>query len=120
MAFFPPYAEPGYRGKLISLGGVVDERGYGRQYYSGASTVLTTLTNLLPPNPKRISAFIQNFGPDHIYLCLGESVLYFFADLGYRDSFQIDANFPWTGVVNAFIQAGGTNSNAVYAEITVI
>ena len=93
--------ESGHDGELISLGGVRQRDGRGRQILSDYITsVGGNIVQCLEANPKRISALFQNRGTDVILFALGEqsgggtAIL-----LDPHGTLQIDKDFPWAGAV---------------------
>ena len=98
--------EPGMLGRVYSLGGVEGQYGRGRQIDSNWEVFPgTTGRQILGSNSKRISALIQNdlTSTGNVTLGLGDITTgtEYTCQLRPGDSFQIDFNFPWTGVVGA-------------------
>lgn len=97
--------EPGYVGQLVSLGGFkASNKDRGRQVDSRQDTLNNSEVNILPSNGRRISALIYVYTATvPVGISFGElttsSDYSFFLSAG--DSFQIDYQFPWTGVVIA-------------------
>lgn len=112
------YSEPGHTGQLVSLGGVVDNTGNGRQLRGDSATLGTTVTQILGANPGRIAALISNDGADNVYV-FGKalSAVNAWAVLRPGGSFQIDQSFPWTGEVN--LAAVAANANCYWVEVSI-
>lgn len=97
--------EAGYVGQLVSLGGFkASGKDRGRQVESRQDTLNNSEVNVLPSNGRRISALIYvQSATAPVGISFGE--LTTSADysmfLAAGDCFQIDYNFPWTGVVIA-------------------
>jgi hypothetical protein len=110
--------ESGYNGKIISLGGVEGIESRGRQLNSG---VLITdpafILQVLPDNPRRISALLQNSDAAiPLYIIFGDQSGNIAFYLAAGQPFQIDQNFPWTGAVYAGCAAGSTLN---FTEVSV-
>jgi len=113
-----PIREPGFQGRLYSLGGVVGEPGQGRQGIRHLITLTGGVGQIgMPANPRRISATIQIFNGT-------ADLQVFFSDdtegpafiLAPRDMLQVDWNLPWTGAVYLF--SSGTMS-VLCNEVTI-
>jgi len=96
--------EAGYMGTLVSLGGVKGMPNRGRKLYSQYEAFVGADGRIvLGSNPGRISAIIQNVytSAGHVVVALGDIVsgTEYTAYLQPGQSFQIDYNFPWTGIV---------------------
>lgn len=97
--------EPGYDGQLVSLGGFKSSsKDRGRQVESRQDTLNNSEVNVLPANSRRIAAMIYiSTATAPVGISLGE--LTTSADytvfLNAGDTFQIDYQLPWTGVVIA-------------------
>lgn len=102
--------ESGYEGLLVSLGGVKSQLGRGRITRSFEGNITSTLKQMiLPNNPKRISAIIENIpNTTGIYLYISFTGTGLTVSLAPGGSFQIDQNFPWTGPVWAQPASVGT------------
>lgn len=102
--------ESGYEGVLVSLGGVVSLTGRGRITRSFESNITSTIKQMvLPSNPKRISAVIENIdNGTGISLYISFTGTGLTVALAPNGSFQIDSNFPWTGPVWAQPASVGT------------
>lgn len=101
--------ESGYSGVLVSLGGIMQTGGTGRESNNTAWSLITTTSTILETNPKRIAALFVNQGPGKVWLSLkatsaaNEGVF-----LAPNGSFQIDQNLPWTGCISAITDTNGT------------
>lgn len=99
------YAETGFEGQVTSQGGVKGATYKGRQVTSDSFTMsgATGIVLILPANPRRISALIQNVGDPAAPGSLVEISLGGVNTIPFRltenGTFQIDVNFPWTGEV---------------------
>jgi len=117
-----PGHDPGYNGRLMSLGGVIGREGLGLVVENKIYTETGIATQLIPSNPARYWLIMRNigtlrtniaFGPDgggyatanHIYLEPG-------------DVFQIDRMIPWTGSISCFA-AGDVLLSVAEASVTV-
>jgi len=108
--------ESGYNGKLSSLSGCVSISGRGRTVTCGSLTLTDAVRMLLPSNPKRIAAFIQNVGSGNfMYVSFGEGNT---ATLWPHESFTINEFFPWTGKVECSCNVGSTTM-VYYTEICI-
>lgn len=109
--------ESGCLGREQSLGGLWSKDGAGRLCESQNLTVTTAaVLRVLSENQRRICALIENRGTGVLTLDFGASGIY---SIAIRDggSFQIDDNFPWTGIVNAIAE---TASCTVWAtEVSI-
>lgn len=115
--FMTTFYEPGSALPITSLAGVVSLPGQGRVVTNGTQAV-SAPANLLPSNPKRISAVIQNIDTtDKILVYLGpaggQAPIYLLPG----GTLQIDKDFPWTGEVNVWSSAGAPVVN--YIEISL-
>lgn len=97
--------ESGYRqgAGLISLSGVHDYSGNGREVQDLTVTVATSSTPVLHTNPKRIWALFINIGVKDVYLQFGQDAaidtgIYLITAGGWC---LINEQMPWTGEVNA-------------------
>ena len=93
--------EPGYNGRLISLGGVVGKRGVGRQSIRNNINLAASVGQIgLPANSRRIAATIQSYTVgDDLQIFLGNSTDGACYIISSRDVFQINYLLPWTGAV---------------------
>lgn len=92
--------EPGFNGRLISLGGIAGKEGAGRQAQRFTVTVSAGVGIIgLPSNGKRISATVQIFtGSTDLQIYMGDSTYgpaYLIGPT--KQMFQIDKDLPWTG-----------------------
>lgn len=106
--------EAGYEGELTTLAGVVTTSQRGRSIRSSSWT-LDGPVMVLPENPQRTFAVIQNIGDTNeaganVYIYLG-SLNALPTQISPMGTFQIDKELSWTGAVFA---------DAVTAEPTVI
>ena len=90
------FSESGNLLPILSLGGVVSQPGKGRKFDTIQYNVSTpAYPQVLNDNPERISALIQNLGPDNVAInAPGTQASITLTLLGVL---QIDRNFPWTG-----------------------
>ena len=99
------YSEVGYEGQVSSMGGVKGATYKGRQVTSDSFTMsgATGVVLILPANPRRISALIQNVWDPAFHGSMVEISLGWVNTIPFRltenGTFQIDGNFPWTGEV---------------------
>ncbi len=102
--------EQGYKGVLVSMGGVISKPGLGRKIEGTqfVTTVALTTYLILPANSQRISAIIQNLTSDTVALLLDDSAGANPIVLQPYGVFQIDNNFPWTGNVHAYSTVAGS------------
>lgn len=110
----PIYNEPGFNGQVVSLAAVSGASGKGRQVVSNSFTLGGTnpvFPCILPANPRRISAIIQNIGDPanpgsnvSIYLGGANSIPITLVENG---TLQLDVNYPWTGDVYAALVTNG-------------
>lgn len=107
--------ESGAFSKLVSLGGVVQTNGRGREMYHAQVTIPAAGVCVLNNNPKRISAIIQNIGTVVHSICFDPNTISLYVYPG--QSFQIDSDFPWTGEV--FIYATGVVSTVQICEVSI-
>lgn len=92
--------ESGHVGELVSLGGIRGVPHRGRQMRTGLHTIAGGATeDIAQDNGHRVSALILNAGPDTIGLKFGNTYNAIILQSG--DFFQIDADFPWTGKIQA-------------------
>lgn len=115
-------SEPGYNGQLVSLGGVHGLAGYGRIVQPYQAFILSGLVLVLPANPKRISAMLQNWDDaanpgSRVLLFLGGQYGQLIQLLAYG-SLQIDNNFPWTGEIYANAVANTPSLNVIEVTVT--
>ena len=105
---------------IRSLGGVVSNAVQGRQSLSYGGWADTAILPVLSSNPRRISALIQ-FWSDPLNtstlltVLLGDQAV---CQLVQGGSFQIDANYPWTGDVR--VQADVGTCYVVANEVTIL
>jgi len=103
----PIVRESGHFGKLVSLGGIVDETGRGRICDIRPQACGMTSVQILQDNPRRISALITNGDLYYAWVCLGDTAA---PDSGtlllQGGSYQIDENNPWTGAVTIYVNTG--------------
>lgn len=105
--------EPGYAGQLISLGGFKSSsKDRGRQVESRIDSLNNSEVVVLPANSRRIAAiiYIQATTTQPVGIAFGELTTSsdYTVLLNSGDVFQIDYNFPWTGVVIAACAAAAT------------
>lgn len=109
--------EQGHSGDLVSLGGLVDNSSRGR-VNTGDSQTITTAVQIMPANSRRISALINNNGPDDLYIFgLAISGATAWAVIRSGGSFQIDRDYPWTGEVT--VQAVSGSCGVFWSEISL-
>jgi hypothetical protein len=96
-----PIREPGFQGRLYSLGGIVGEPGQGRQGIRNSYTLGAGVGQIgLTANPRRIAATIQNTDTgDDLYAFFGNDSTGPAYLIASGDMLQIDWNLPWTGTV---------------------
>lgn len=114
------YQETGNRLPIISLGGIQSNRGWGRNIEISATPVLglyAGIQQIMPDNPRRISAIILNNTPGVVFLSAPGNDWYLLLQPG--GSLQIDNNFPYTGPILAFGDALAANNILNIAEISV-
>jgi hypothetical protein len=111
--------------QLVSLGGVKQVYpGKGRQVINPSLTGSTTTQVILPANPKRIAAIVQNLddvaAPGslvYVYLGIFKTVPFGFV-LNTLGSIQIDSNFPWIGDITIYAPTGSPLVNATEISVT--
>jgi hypothetical protein len=115
--------ETGSNIALVSLGGVIGQKGFGRTVDTNIFTVTAgVMYYVLTPNPKRISAIIMNNGDAAnpgaalaVYVGENNAGPFVLCEFG---TFQIDSSFPWTGSVYvAYI--GAFSPVVAIAEVSV-
>jgi hypothetical protein len=108
--------ETGHVGQLLSLAGVAGVPGRGRE--SVPLAVATAgIGQILPANPRRISAIVQNKSDTVGFrLYLGDTTVSGF-EIKPGGTFQIDGDFPWTGLV--LIEAVGGTASAYSVDVSV-
>lgn len=113
-----PIREPGYTGRLVSLGGVMGRPFQGRQGIRYTIALTGGVGQIgIPVNPHRISATVQIFvGTDDLQVYLGNSTDGPAFILAPRDLLQIDHNLPWTGAI--YLYSSGTMS-VLCNEVTI-
>jgi len=105
--------ESGHNGLMISMGGILGRPGLGRRIDSTAFSLTTTAVMIIGDNPRRISAIIENQGPDSLALDFGGGINSISIHSG--GNLQIDENFPYTGSI-----AAGADTSTCVVLVTEI
>ena len=109
--------EPGFRGRMVSLGGVAGREGLGLHTRRPDAPITVTDQYILNTNQARMWALIQNTGlVNDLRICLdeGTGIAPAFV-LKPGETLQIDKNLPWTGAV----YAQSTTTTVEYIEASV-
>jgi len=106
----------GYTGVLTSLAGVKSSPGRGL-VTSGVAPSVTTEEILLPPNPRRVWAFIQNTSTtETVAVQLGVQGS-FYVQLLPKGSLLINENFRWTGILTGVSLGAAATVRAFEASV---
>lgn len=93
--------DSGYLGQIRSLGGRYGKYGQGLEFNTGGGTAaaLLSTTLVLPSNPMRVYAWVQNVGAVELVIGFNDqsTTLY----LSPWDTLLINHDFPWTGAITA-------------------
>jgi len=102
--------EPGYQGRIISLGGIKGTQDHGRQAFIDVWTSTGTGYLTVPANSRRIALLLQNsLASSHrLRLSLGDLPTVEALALQPGESIQFDQFLPWTGSVVMTSEAGST------------
>jgi len=106
----------GYTGSLVSLAGVISSPGRGL-VTSGVAPSITTEQILLPPNPRRVWAFIQNLSTTETVAVQLGILGSFYVQLLPKGSLLINENFRWTGALTGVSLGGAATMRAYEASV---
>lgn len=104
--------DTGYRGRLVSLGGLVGRQGHGVKAECNSRTITTLVNNeLIGSNPARLYILIKNVSAgDNTVICLGGTSAAVGFELKQGETIQFDRNMPWTGSFSILNTGGGVIS----------
>lgn len=111
------YRDTGYKGQLISLGGIKGKPGAGLEVEPfGYTTLGLPGGQVREGNPKRAYFMVNNVGAGIARIGLGTADIIYL--LPYQ-SFVIDSLMPWTGPIWASIVDVATTLSCFEAQIQV-
>ena len=111
------FNDGGYRGRMVSLAGVVGREGYGLQVTeSGIVPGFGVATDVISPNANRVWLIVTNLGTDVLYIHCGRVTAPSGFALQVNGTLQFDVNLPWTGGLSMYSNA---NIVAYYAEASL-